>query len=208
MIKTFSAAREASPSFCAKQTEQRVILHYVSIISNSNKFYILEFQAGEGDYPYRIYTEYGRMGSPPRKYGRYFHTRMDARNEFDRILLSKRKKGYELIIIEEEWDDFSDIPTETLYQQNPLHSTSSLSIYTEWGELSEMQLQRGFVILEEIGAKIENGQQDIMRLSNQFYSVIPVVFGSRIDRSYLLDSIEKVQAKKEWLKQAIHSLSK
>ena len=112
MTKAFSLHVKDNSSFFVRQVEQRVILHYVRIQANSNKFYIMEFQLGVGDFPYRIYTEYGRMGRSPRKHERCFLTRSEARNEFDKILSSKRKKGYELILIEEEWDECILLPFE------------------------------------------------------------------------------------------------
>ena len=58
---------------------------------------------------------------------------------------------------------------------------------------------KGIQILTEIEEKILNGTHDVMDLTNQFYSVIPVVFENPMDKSNLLDTLEKVQAKKEWL---------
>ena len=92
----------------------------------------MEFQLGVGDYPYRIYTEYGRMGSPPRKHARCFLTRLEARNEFDRILSSKRKKGYELIFIEEEWDECTLLPLESTLQNKTIYPPLFLFI-PHWG---------------------------------------------------------------------------
>ena len=45
-----------------------------------------------------------------------FLTRLEARHEFDKILSSKRKKGYELIFIEEEWDECTLLPLESTLQ--------------------------------------------------------------------------------------------
>jgi hypothetical protein len=67
MTKVFSLDVKDLPSFSLKQIEQRVILNYVRIQTNSNKFYIMEFQQGVGDYSYCIYIEYGRMGRSPKK---------------------------------------------------------------------------------------------------------------------------------------------
>ena len=117
MTKAFSLHVKDNSSFLVKQVEQRVILHYFRIQTNSNKFYIMEFQLGVEESSYRIYTEYGRMGSPPRKHERCFLTRLEARHEFDKILSAKRNKGYELIFIEEEWDECTLLPLE-ITQQN------------------------------------------------------------------------------------------
>ena len=209
MTKAFSLHMKDNSSFSIKQVEQRAILHYFRIQTNSNKFYIIEFQLGAGEYAYRIYTKYGRVGSPPRKHARGFLTRLEARHEFDRILSSKRKKGYELILIEEEWDKFSRLPLEDFVPNKTIQLCSqspSLSIHTPLGKLSELQIHRGIHILTGIEQNIYNGTDDVMDLSNQFYSVIPVAFGSQIDKSYLLDNMEKVQERKELLFQIINNL--
>ena len=209
MTKAFSLNVMDSPFFSVKHVEQRIILNYARIQTNSNKFYIMEFQEGVGEYPYRIYTEYGRMGRTPRRHERCFLTRVEARNEFEKILSSKRKKGYELIVIEDEWDEFSlklfraPVQNTTIQQISQSHS---FSIDTPLGKLSEIQLLRGIQILNEIEEKLHNGTHDVIHLSNQFYSLIPVVFGNRIDRSYLLDHLEKVQANKESLSTILTAL--
>ena len=78
------------------------------------------------------------------------------------------------------------------------------SFHTPFGKLSEIQLHKGIQILTEIEEKILKGTHDVMDLTNQFYSVIPVVFENIIDRRYLLDTLEKVQAKKDWLLEMIY----
>ena len=137
MSKTCSIQVKNPPSFSMTQIEQRVVLNYVRIQTNSNKFYILEFQEGLGECPYRIYIEYGRMGSPPRRHERYFRSRMEARKDFDRTLTSKRKKGYELILIEEDWDAYFSI-SDSIPNSDPLPP----SINTPLGKLSETQYSK------------------------------------------------------------------
>ncbi|MBB6446188.1 WGR domain-containing protein [Bacillus benzoevorans] len=207
MINTSFPYVKDTPSFAIKQVEQRVVLNYVSFLGNSNKFYVMEFHEGSGEYTFRIYTEYGRLGRPPRKQERYFQTRFKAKKEFDRILSSKRKKGYEIIVIDEEWDELFLNPIRTPYQGKMIHPYSqapTISLQTPLGNLSEIQLHRGLQILTEIEEKLHNGStNDVIALSNQFYSVIPVVFESQIDRSFLLDHLEKVKETKEKLGQMI-----
>ncbi len=206
MIHTSAPNVKETPSFSVRQMEQRVVLNYVSIPGNSNKFYIMEFHEGSGEYSFCIYTEYGRLGRMPRKQKRFFQTRLHAKKEFDRILSSKRKKGYEMIVIDEEWEELSLIPLRARYQSNVIHSNAqspSISNHTPLGNLSEIQLHRGMQILTEIEEILHQGTHDVIRLSNQFYSVIPVVFGNQIDKSFLLDNSEKVKEKKEQLKQMI-----
>lgn len=206
MTKAFSLHVRDLPFFSVKQVEQRVVLNYVRIQTNSNKFYMMEFQEGVGDVSYRIYIEYGRMGRSPRRHERYFRTRSEAKVEFDKILTSKRNKGYELILIEEEWEKFSGLPLEDSVPNKIIQPHSQfpfLSIRTPLGKLSELQIQRGIHILTEMEKNICNGNDDVTDLSNLFYSVIPVAFGSQIDKSSLLDTMEKVQERKEWLFQMI-----
>ena len=198
MTKAFSHHMKDNSSFLVKQVEQRAILHYFRMQTNSNKFYIMEFQLGVGEYSYRIYTEYGRVGSPPRKHARCFLTRLEARHEFDKILSTKRKKGYELIFIEEDWDEWTLLPLEITLQDK-----TNSSFHTPLEKLSEIQLHKGLHILTEIEDKILKGPHNVMDLTNQFYSVIPVVFENQMDRTNLLDTLEKVQAKKDWLLEMI-----
>jgi predicted DNA-binding WGR domain protein len=197
-----------SPSFVVTYVEQHVVLNYVSIESNSNKFYIMEFQEGIGDYPFRVYTEYGRMGRTPRKEGRYYLTRREAKTEFESILSSKKAKGYELVVIEEEFDDFSFKP-KSLKKDSPafVSPSSSLTLHTEIGELSEIQIHRGLKILEEMENELENGNKDLIYLTNKFYSTIPMVFGNKINSSGLvLNTTEKINEKKELLINMLSSL--
>lgn len=204
MINRFDLYTENPPSFSVKQIEQRVVLHFFSIQRNSNKFYIMEFQEGSGQFSYRIYTEYGRMGSTPRRHERYYQTRFEAKKEFERILSAKRKKGYELIILDDESDEYPLLPQGTPFQgikTEAISQSSPTALHTAFGKLSETQLLRGLRILTEIEEIIHYGTPEIIYLSNQFYSVIPVVAGNRIDRTCLLDTLEKVEAKKKWLKQ-------
>jgi predicted DNA-binding WGR domain protein len=201
MTKAFSHHMKDNSSFLIKQVEQRAILHYFRIQTNSNKFYIIEFQLGTGEYSYRIYTEYGRVGSPPRKHARCFLTRLEARHEFDKILSAKQKKGYELIFVEEDWDEWTLLPLEATLQNKT--KSPSLSFHTQLGKLSEIQLHKGLQILTEIEEKILKGTHDVMDLTNQFYSVIPIVFENQMDRTNLLDTLEKVQTKKDWLLEMI-----
>jgi predicted DNA-binding WGR domain protein len=206
MTKAFSLHMKDTPSFSVKHVEQRVVLNYVRIQSNSNKFYIMELQEGAVENSYRIYIEYGRLGRFPRRHVRYFLARLEAKSEFEKILTSKRKKGYELILIEDDWDDFSYNPFEKIEQtktSQPISPFPTSSIHSPLGQLSDIQLHRGFHILTQLEENIHNGGFDVLDLSNQFFSVIPIVLGNQIDESYLLDTKEKVQAKKAWLNQLI-----
>lgn len=194
-----------SPYFKAKEIEQRLVLNFVSIQTNSNKYYIIEFQRGTGSYEFRIYTEYGRMGRTPRREGRYFDSREEAQGHFQKLLLSKQKKGYKQIVIEEDWDFFSPIPNREKFR--PVHSSGSLSLHTQLGELSEMQLHRGLQVLEKLELHLKNGLSNPTDLTNQFYSLVPMTFGNQIDQDSVLDTVDKVVAKKEWILEKLSFLN-
>ncbi|PLS19175.1 polymerase [Bacillus sp. M6-12] len=219
MAKAISISAVSSPSFLITNVEQRAVLNYASLGENSNKFYIIEFQEGTGAYPFRIYTEYGRMGKAPRQEGRYFSSRWSAREEFEKIISSKRGKGYEHIEVD---DGFSFAPSVTkvqtktrktdlskvndkvlkligkLYQEATSYLISSID--TPLGKLSATQVARGLHVLNEIEEKLNKGYRDFDYLSNQFYSIIPVSFGNKVDyRKFLIDDYFKLNEKKDLL---------
>ena len=93
MTKAFSLHVKDNSSFSVKQVEQRVILHYVRLQTNSNKFYIWN-----SSWELEITLTVSILNTavwegPPRKHARSFLTRLEARHEFDKILSSKRNKG-------------------------------------------------------------------------------------------------------------------
>lgn len=67
-------------------------LNMLDAIKNSNKFYTIELH--EGSNQYRIFTEYGRVGSNSVREVRHTDNLIVAQKEFDKILKSKIKKGY------------------------------------------------------------------------------------------------------------------
>ena len=107
MANVISLTNGYGPSFNVTNTLKKVVLNFASLSQNSNKFYIMELQEGTGAYPYRIYTEYGRMGKTPRKEGRYFDSVGSAYFEFDKILSQKEGKGYKQVEVD---DGYSTSP--------------------------------------------------------------------------------------------------
>jgi poly [ADP-ribose] polymerase 2/3/4 len=219
MVRAISVSAVDSPTFLVNNVEQRAVLNYASLGENSNKFYIIEFQEGTGRYPYRIYTEYGRMGKNPRQEGRYFQSRWSAREEFDKIISSKRSKGYEHIEVD---DGFSFAPSVAkvqtkssktdlskvndkvlkfigkLYQEATSYLISSID--TPLGKLSATQVARGLQVLNEIEERLNKGYRDFDYLSDQFYSIIPVSFGHKVDYSkFVIDDYFKLNEKKDLL---------
>jgi len=73
------------------ETDKHVILMCGNVDGNANKFYVLELQTDGSKY--RLYSEYGRIGSPnPARDIREDLDLADAEKEFERIKKSKLKK--------------------------------------------------------------------------------------------------------------------
>lgn len=60
----------------------------------SNKFYHIELQVPLSGNKCQIFTMYGPTGKPQRKEWRYYDSESEARKDYQKILNSKRKKGY------------------------------------------------------------------------------------------------------------------
>ena len=60
----------------------------------SNKMYHIELHVGKGGSKAQIYTMYGPTGSVQKQEWRHFADEAAARKEYEKILKSKRKKGY------------------------------------------------------------------------------------------------------------------
>lgn len=229
MSKMISIYAGTSPIFSVHEVIERVVLNFVSLQHNSNKFYIIELHKAnaESDYPFRIYTEYGRIGKTPRKEGRYYHNQGAATDEFYRIVASKRSKGY----IEIEEDDKANPSPTTFtfpyklpktdsdhtnqkffrsmgrrYQANKNSQTFSVS--TPIGYISAKQVEKGLKILHKIEENLaRESDVDFEYLSNQFYSIIPTSLGNKVDyHKYLINDYSKVNEKKAWLQSMIADL--
>jgi predicted DNA-binding WGR domain protein len=62
---------------------------------SSNKFYHAEIQLEKNGSRAQIYTEYGPTGRALRKEWRHFSNQYDAESEYEKLLRSKRHKGYQ-----------------------------------------------------------------------------------------------------------------
>lgn len=193
------------------------VLNYASLGENSNKYYIIELQQGTGDYPFRVYTEYGRMGGKPKKEGRFYRGKFVAEQDFVDIIRSKENKGYRRVDVgdsvsavhftqKQQATDLSKINDKVLRFIGKLYTLATdyliKSIDTPLGKLSARQVADGFNILKEIEAELTRNASfyTFEQLSNDFYSVIPVIFGARVDiKRMAIDDYAKLNDKKELL---------
>lgn len=70
-------------------------LNFLDAVNNSNKFYTMELHESNGKY--RIFTDYGRLGSTSKKEVRETDSLSVAEREFASILKSKKRTGYKEI---------------------------------------------------------------------------------------------------------------
>lgn len=71
---------------------KKTTLNFLDAVNNSNKFYTIELHELNGKY--RIFTDYGRLGSTSKKEVRETDSLVVAEKEFNNILKSKKRKGY------------------------------------------------------------------------------------------------------------------
>ncbi|WCF11585.1 WGR domain-containing protein (plasmid) [Paenibacillus thiaminolyticus] len=215
-------------SFTVTKVHEKMLLNSASIGKNANKFYIIELQEGTGGpEPYRIYTENGRIGAKtPQKRARWYSSYHSAFNEYHRIIDSKKKgsshyKEVELddsnrtsamhmqmtVKTKAKNEDLSEVKDKVLRLIGKLYqnATSYLvkSIDTPLGKLSASQVAKGLQVLSQIESLLDRGIRhgyDIERLSDEFYSEIPVKFGLRVDvRKFIIDDYLKLNDRKDLL---------
>lgn len=221
MANAINLNTDVQPSFQATNILRKKLLNFASISANSNKFYKMELQEGKGEYPFRIYTEYGRIGQNPKREGRYYHSLGEAFDDFEKILKQKLRKGYKEVLVEEDGDsqvrvtvkkkaspkDLSQVKDKVLRLIGKFYeyATSYLTkaIETPLGKLSSTQVAKGLEILHKIEDLLDRGVTDwhlYEQLSNEFYSYIPVIFGNRVDpRRFLIDNYQKLNEQKDLL---------
>lgn len=213
-----TAVSVRSDQFQVTKTLERVVLNFASLKDNSNKFYIMELQEGTGIAPYRIYTEYGRMGKNPRTEARFFQNSVQMKWEGDKLLNSKIKKGYRKVELDDSNSSVVTIKIKTnidvskisdkvlsfigkIFKSSTNYITSS--IQTPIGKLSAIQIEKGVNILQEIEENLDKkviNSNVYVKLSDDFYSVIPSVFNSRGNfKNLIIDDYEKLNDKKDLL---------
>jgi len=208
--------------FTKSRTLERDVLNYASLGENSNKFYIMELQEGTGQYQYCIYTENGRMGKTPQRRGRYFSSRYQAESDYRQILREKTGKGYHQIDVDDGFgfstpasvtvkktttkQDLSAINDKVLRLIGKLYqdATSYLvkSVETPLGKINSSQVKKGLEILARIEDLLDSGSHgySLDRYTDEFYSTIPVTFGTKVDyQKFLINNYAKLNEKKDLL---------
>lgn len=212
--------------YVVTKVHEKMLLNSASIGKNANKFYIIELQEGTGGpTPYRVYTENGRIGAKtPQRRARWHSSFHSALNEYHDIISSKKSGSshYKEVEVDHSQsnaavqltvktttkkEDLSQVKDKVLKLIGKLYqsATSFLvkSIDTPLGKLSANQVAKGLHVLSRIEELLDKGVSngfEIERLTDEFYSEIPVTFGSRVDaRKFLIDDYTKLNDRKDLL---------
>ena len=206
--------------FTIINTFRKDVLNFASVGANSNKFYMIELQEGTGDFSHCIHTQYGRMGKTARNEYRYYNSRFQATSEYDKIVRSKESKGYRKVEVDDgngrsaqisvpgkaKPKDLSSISDKVLRLIGKLYTQATnyliSTIDTPLGKLSTNQVKKGVEVLEKIEVMLDQGAKgySLEQLTDEFYSIIPFSFGSKVDyQKFLIDSYDKLNEKKDLL---------
>ena len=214
------AVNVGSGNFNKTRVIKREVLNFASLEANSNKFYIIELQEGTGDYSHNVYCEYGRLGKNPQKKDRYSNSQYQAEAEYRKIISAKERGGYKVVDVDDnggtqaiavsgksKTQDLSKITDKVLRLIGKLYQSATsylaTAIDTPLGKVSATQVGKGFDVLKELESLLDSGVtsgDQIRRLSNEFYSVIPVSFGNKVDYAkFIIDDFIKLNKHKDLL---------
>lgn len=218
-----TAIKHGTIPFTSTKVLRKDVLNYASLGENSNKFFIMELQEGTGSHPFRIYAENGRMGGTPQKRDRFYNSLYEAESDYRDLKAEKiNRKGYKEIDVDDGFG-FSSPTTVTVKQKTKKQDLSQINdkvlrligklyqdatsylvqaIQTPLGKLSSTQVAKGLEILAKIEDLLDSGisGHSLDRLSNEFYSVIPVTFGAKVDyQKFLINNYNKLNQQKDLL---------
>ena len=100
-MRAYNLQNEQPPAFPDTfQIVKNVVLSRTSLEANNNKFYVLEVHEAQSQY--RLFTNYGRVGTDGVKEGRFSSCREEVIAEFERIFKEKTspRKGYVPVEVE------------------------------------------------------------------------------------------------------------
>jgi len=218
MVKSFKLYDSNCPTFDNNyKVVDQVVMNFTNIGGNNNKFYVMELQEAKGSF--RVFTHYGRVGAEGTKEARFFDSEKDsAEKEFKRLFNEKSKKGYCPVDIAQaavgsgkvesklqpraskscSLDERVQKFVDQIYKE--ASKSLSDSIMTPLGALSETQIEKGCLKLEEIRTALQYSDKKVLtELSSQFYTLIPQRFYGKIDDSVVIDDEQKADRQEELL---------
>lgn len=197
---------------------EEIMLNFASIQGNNNKFYKMRLAEENGDF--KVEIVYGRLGQSGQRSVKSFNSEGLAQKLYNSKLHEKLKKGYvevELVTsktskpkVNSSTDRTSDIKqikkvddsTSLVYNMLINFLGSSRTYMKEHvnlplGSLSPNQIIKGYSILETIERALRKNasESDLIRLSDEFYRVFPVIFGRNND-NLIINTLAKLGDKR------------
>lgn len=192
--------------------DEEVVLNYADIEGNNNKYYKLHIQQ-EG-YGYNVVAEYGRVGKRPQVKKYPANTESEAYTIYSKKKREKLRKGYQEVALLDtnEVTSVTTTPTDNKgKKRTPLQQAKykrvqrfirnigyQAKLYVEnhvnmpLGAISITRINEARMVLNQLKADGLNPQEQV-RLSNRFYSMIPVMFKGNA-QDMLLNSGNKLIA--------------
>jgi len=168
-----------------------VKLNQTHIDANNNKFYII--QALEGKGKYYAWNRWGRVGEPGQNKLQPCPSADAAIKDFEKKFRDKTQNP---------WANRSSFkPVDGKYSIVETEDAEGGGDSAPMGKLTEAQIGKGQVVLENIEAELKkkNSNKDTLeKLSSEFYTLIPTITGRT--RPPPISTDELLQAKVELLK--------
>uniref|UniRef100_A0A8C6U288 Poly [ADP-ribose] polymerase n=1 Tax=Neogobius melanostomus TaxID=47308 RepID=A0A8C6U288_9GOBI len=209
--------------FCKVYEDYDCMLNQTNIGHNNNKYYVIQI-IREGK-SYHTWTRWGRVGESGQNKDSVFSSPDAAIKEFEKKFKDKTKNNWsdrENFVDGEEDAEVKDrvdgkaknvLPcTLDKSTQNLIELIFNTDMFKEameemnldikkmpLGKLSKMQITKGFDVLEELEAALnqKNKKAKLEELSSKFFTIIPHNFGRQ--RPPTIDTKEIIEKKKEML---------
>jgi len=166
-------------------------LNQTHIDANNNKFYII--QALEGSGKYFAWNRWGRVGEPGQNKLMPCPNEAAAIKEFEKKFKDKTSNN---------WDDRANFKAKDgKYNIVETEDTEGGGNDAPLGKLTEAQIGKGNIVLDEIAVELKKSKKDsdkLEKLSSKFYELIPTITGRT--RPPPINTDDMLQAKVELLK--------
>lgn len=227
MSKVLVRSYNKNDGFSPIEIENK-LLNCTDLKKNSNKFYRIILQTNKNG-QWRIYTNYGRVKDVTQIYNsigkeecrNYEQSEIDARKDFKSLIKTKLRPSSGYVLIEIDNNTVFDKGKNKRKALNNINlnyrvyqfitqiyeeATTTLrkTILTPLGKLSKNQIDKAGSILKDIKSLVEcnvsKDSNDMIELSNKFYSLVPHVMERNIDTNYyIISNINKIREKQELL---------
>lgn len=191
----------------AVHEDYAVMLNQTNIGQNNNKFYVLQLlKSKSNDDTYGVWTRYGRVGENGKGNLKTFDKEKSATTEFEKIFKSKTGN---------RWADIESFESKdkkyTIVETEETEESNNTNDDTPMGKLSEAQIKKGQLVLEEIEELMnehdDNSDSDsddeygatLAKLSSKFFTLIPTMTVKR-QRLTPITTMHVLKEKEELLK--------